>query len=249
MPHRALAGGIAEGRKEGTRKRVILKLPLGMPLHGERERGSSAHPERFDDAVGRARLDLEIASELPYPLGVERIHRDRRLAGETMKHAAWRELHFVRRAVLLVDGRGFIFAMAVEAGHFVQLLPERTAEGDVHLLEAATDREQRHSCLDDMRDQRQCRRVTVGIVERTGLARRPLIAMRLDVRGAAGQEDAVEVGEELADVIALAQGRNQHSMRSSTLHHRADVLLADAMKVMMPQQTPVGWNSDQGFAS
>jgi hypothetical protein len=72
--------------------------------------------------------------------------------------------------------------------------------------------------------------------------------MRLDVRGTAGQQDRIEVGRELPHIEHVAQCGNQDRYRLSPFRHCFDVLLADAVEVVMAQQTPIRRNADDGFA-
>ena len=111
------------------------------------------------------------------------------------------------------SGSLLVLAVIREPGHLVHLLPERTAEGDVHFLEAAADAEQRHAARDRKRYERQGRGVAMRVVRRASVAGRAGIAMRLDVRGAAGQEHTVDAFEQLLDRDQRIERGNQHRDR------------------------------------
>src|ERR1035437_9358657 len=49
----ALATGFAKGRKNGAVKKVLPKMPLGVPLHGTGKRMGALHFKRFDQTVRR----------------------------------------------------------------------------------------------------------------------------------------------------------------------------------------------------
>ena len=86
----------------------------------------------------------------------------------------------------------------------------RAAERHVQFLDAAADGEQRHAALDRPADQRQGRRVAVGIVGAVGLAGVAAIEFRVHVRLRARQHDAVDRVEKLVEVEPVAERRHQH---------------------------------------
>src|SRR5262249_58947847 len=101
---------------------------------------------------------------------------------------------------------------------------QRPAEGDIHLLEAATDAENRHSGLDCLADERQRGRIACRIMQRAGGARGPLIPVWLDVRGTAGEEESVELLEQLIELELLGKGGDKERRGARRLHHGARIL-------------------------
>jgi len=71
----------------------------------------------------------------------------------------------------------FVITMIQQARHFVQSLRECTAHGNIDFLKAAADAEYRNAGVDRTRDQRQCRRITRGIMQGTGNARISIVPM------------------------------------------------------------------------
>ena len=123
----------------------------------------------------------------------------------------------------------------VEVARLVlQLLAERAAEGDVHLLEAAADAEYRQAGGDRGLDHRQRGRVALRVVPGAGIRSGPLVAMRLDIRGAAGEQDAVE-GLEPVVQVTIAERGHEHGRRVRRLGDRVDVLFADGMEPVRAQ--------------
>src|ERR1700756_3805471 len=184
----ALTAGLPERCEQRPRKRITHHLPLRVPLYRERKALRVAHPERLDHSVRRARFDRELGPEAIDPLAVERIHANAVARGEGPHPPAGLERRVARRAVLPLERLRPVVAMIEMPRHLVQLLVQRAAEGDVHLLEAATDTEHRHSRRHGLADQGKRRRIARRVMERPGRARRPLVPVRLDVRGAAGEE-------------------------------------------------------------
>ena len=114
-----------------------------------------------------------------------------------------RALDLMRRRILRLERQTGVLAMIEIAGQVLKLLRQRAAERDIDFLEAAADTENRQPRIHRARDQRQCRRVALRIVQRPRRRSRAEIAMRLDVRRAPGEENPVEGAEPLAQV-ALA---------------------------------------------
>ncbi len=138
--------------------------------------------------------------------------------------------------------------MVLHARDLLHLLPELAAEGDVHFLEATADREQGQARGDDVRNERQRRRVTMRIVQRVRIAGRPRIAMRLDIRRAAREQDAVQRPEQLVEVT-LTQRRNQQRDGVGRFRDRGDVLLPDTVEGVRAEDPAIRGNPDQWFAA
>ena len=112
-----------------------------MPLHSERKTRSIVHTKRLDHSVWSTCLDIETFTQLLHALGMERIDADPVLPGELAQDPACLEHHLVRGAVLQIEFPVMILTVITETGNLVQLLPERAAKGDIHLLEAAAYRQ------------------------------------------------------------------------------------------------------------
>src|SRR5262245_5122033 len=93
-PLRPLTGSPAELCEQRARKRVVCELPLGVPLHRQRERRRIAHAEGFDQAVRRLRLDLQVTPQRLHALRVQRVDVQSIAAGQAMQQAAANQLDF-----------------------------------------------------------------------------------------------------------------------------------------------------------
>ena len=103
----------------------------------------------------------------------------------------------------LVDGVGRTAALAVhDVGDLGQVLLERAAQRHVEHLVAAADAEQRQAEVAGGAGQRQLEHVGVGMA--AGDVGRGLgaVVLRVDV-AAAGQQQAVESGHHLVDVVGI----------------------------------------------
>jgi len=63
----------------------------------------------------------------------------------------------------------------------MQSLRERAAHRNIDLLKTAADAEHRNACADRARDERQCRCITRGIVQRAGNARAAIVSAWLHI--------------------------------------------------------------------
>jgi hypothetical protein len=124
-----------------------LSAPFRVPLHAERKRERVGDAHRLDDAVWRPCLDGQARAEPVDTLRVQRIDPDPFAAGEPRELTARHQLHVVRRSVLDLERVVRVFFVHFDARELMQLLVERATVGDVELLEAAADREQRQSGL------------------------------------------------------------------------------------------------------
>ncbi len=201
-------------RRRTSRVKMGSSSPAtrGATAPRARSRGPSApgmpsiRPSRARASTSRSRPSCRTpwaCSELTITRGV---------ACEPAQVAARHQVHLVRRRVLLLERLRLVLAVIRHARHVLHLLPQRAAERDVHLLEAAADGEQRQARFDRARDQRQRRRIPMRVVQRVRIARRPGVSRRLDVRRAARQQDAVEPLERLVEV---RQRRAPESARAS----------------------------------
>jgi glutamine synthetase len=74
----------------------------------------------------------------------------------------------------------------------MHLLVQAAAEGDVQLLDAAADRQQRQAASDRLADQRQGGRVALRVMLVRGQALRDAVMVRLHVRRAARDQQPID---------------------------------------------------------
>ena len=170
-----------------------------------------------------------------------------------MQQAALDDVDVMRRRIVHVGVGRLGRAMIAPTIDLVHELVQRAAQRHVDLLQAATDREQRHAAIDRVPDQRQGGGVAGGIVGRAGPAFLAVM-MRLDIGRAAGQQHAVERVEQPVErvghggVIAQfrAEGRDQDRQGADGADRGLDVLFAHRV---MPAAAPVlletGGNADE----
>ena len=103
---------------------------------------------------------------------------------------------------------------------------ERTAEGDVEFLHAAADGEERDAAADSAADEAKGNGVAVGVLGGAFGVRGAAVEFGLDVAAAAGEEDAIEAGEEGVDVGFHAVGRDEDGDRAAEAVDGADVGVA-----------------------
>ena len=103
------------------------------------------------------------------------------------------------------------------ARHLVQALMQGPAEGDVHL---PADPEQRHAPANRAPHEGEAEVVTAGVAD--VLSRRRLLAvvMRLDVRHAAGQHDAVDRIEHGVRVQPVPEGGDEKGQGAGGVQNR-----------------------------
>ena len=104
---------------------------------------------------------------------------------------------------------------------------QRAAEGDVHLLQAAADAEDRHAAGDAGLRQRQRDVVAMDVVGLVLRVRLGLEAGRMHIGARAGQQDAVDGVEQRADVGDLGRAGKHQRQGAGDVGDRAQVALAD----------------------
>jgi gamma-glutamylputrescine oxidase len=217
-----------------------------VPLHGERETLRATHAERFDDAVWRAGFHDQPLGQPLDALVVERVHSNAIGIGEAAQYAALFQHNVVGGAILDIERLRFIVSMVEEAGDFVQLLVERAAEGDIHLLEAAAYAQHRDSAIDGLGDERERGRVPVLVVQCAGSACGAGVMQRLHVGWATREKETIDDFEQLIDGDELAQRGDQERYRVGRFHDRTEVLLSDRVKRVMTDHSPIGRQSNDG---
>ena len=123
-------------------------LPFGMPLHAQIEAPCAAASRTLRPARRGARLDAQAPAPSGSPPGVHRIHFDRRLPDDRIKHAARLNVDRCAQAYCFIGARVGWRAVVVMPGYLVHRLVQRAAQRHVRFLEAAADREQRDAALD-----------------------------------------------------------------------------------------------------
>src|SRR5262249_27232309 len=131
-------------------------------------------------------------SQAVHALAMQRVDRDPILSRELPKQSARLEGYLVRGTVLDFQLAALVFAVVHFAFDVMDLLMEGPAEGDVHFLESAADAQYGHTRGDSLADQRQRGRIPGRIVQGSRVARRSGVVMRLYVRGASGEYQAIQ---------------------------------------------------------
>jgi hypothetical protein len=161
---------LAERFKQGAVDRIALRIVFRMPLHAERKARRIGNPNRFDGAVLRGALDDHALAGFENSLTMQRVDPDRLAAEQPRKGAAGDQADVM--AVGENDGRIGMDFTVLEPRHpmidaswqLADLRMQRTAEGDVHLLQAAADPEQRNAAGDADLRQRQRHFVAMQVV-------------------------------------------------------------------------------------
>jgi hypothetical protein len=120
-------------------------------------------------------------------------------------------------------------AMVEAARQIADLRMQCAAERHVHLLEAAADAEERHPAREAGRDERQCDRIAVLIIRLVtgmGLLLEP---GRMDVGAGTREQDAIDDGEEIADVGHGRRSREHQRKSPGDLGHGPEVVLTDEL--------------------
>ena len=102
--------------------------------------------------------------------------------------------------------------------------------GDVHLLQAAADAEQRHAARDAGLDQLERQRVAARVI---GLVARVFVLAemaRMHIGARAGEQDAVDGVEQRADIGDLRRAGKDQRQRARGLGDRAQIALADPLR-------------------
>src|SRR5580658_1677826 len=240
------AAGRAEFGKQSSRERVIAGTPFRVPLHRERKLWCALDAKRLHHSVRCARFHGKTASELTHALGMERVHADPIGAGDAPQLSIGLEDHLVCELVLPLDRQRLVLAVIHVAGYLVQLLPQRAPEGDVHLLEAATNAEHRNTGRDRTRNQRQGGFIAMRIVQRALRTRLAAVMAWLDIGGTPHEQQPVERLEQFLELQLAADRRHQQRQTAGTIEHRSDILLASQVVrlVVLAEQASIRRNAD-----
>jgi hypothetical protein len=122
---------------------------------------------------------------------------------------------------------------------------QAAAQGHVHFLQAAADRQHRHFHLDRQRHDAQRRGIAGGIVQVAGVAGFAAVVMGFDVAVGAGEQQAVQVFQHRAQVQRRGQRGDQHRQAACPVHHRAYVFFAHRLEGVMPDLFAIRGQTDQ----
>ena len=150
---------------------------------------------------------------------------------------------------LLLEGPVRRHAVVHPPRDLPDLRVERAAEGDVELLEAAADAEDRHTACHAFADERQGHRVAVRIEGAVLLGRLVPVVARVDVRPPAGEDEAVARLDQVADRPDPGKRRHHQRNRSGQVGDRLDVGDADRLDgVFVVDDVGVADDADDGLA-
>ena len=122
-------------------------------------------------------------------------------------------------------------AVVHAAGDLADFRVQRTAEGDVHLLQAAANAEDRHAPGDAGLRQRQRDVVAVDVVGLVPLMRLGLEARRVNIGPRPGQNHPVDDVEQRGDVGNLGRAREHQRQRPRHVGDRAQIALSDHLRL------------------
>ena len=145
---------------------------------------------------------------------MDRVHAKRLGAEDAGERAARLEVDVLADGEALVLDVGDRRPVVHPPREEVELRDQRPAEGDVQLLHAAADGEERHATADRGADQGEGEGVAVGVVGLGFRRRRGTVEGGVDVRAAAGEEDAVDPVEEGVEVDPAGERRHHERDRA-----------------------------------
>jgi pimeloyl-ACP methyl ester carboxylesterase len=238
----------AERLEERSRHRVDGRVPLGVPLHRQREARRVPDDQRLGRLVGRPALDDDPGRPLQDPLPVQRVHHDLGRAEHLVEPPALGEPHRMADRELLLERRVGGHAVVHPTRNLADLGVQRAAEGDVELLEPAADAEDRHPARHALVDERQRHGVPVGVEGAVLLGRLVAVVLRVHVRPPAGEDEAVAGLHELGDGGDPRQRRDQERNRAGQVGDRLDVGDAHRLhRVLVVDQMRVADDADDGL--
>ncbi len=150
------------------------------------------------------------------------------------------------RCIPGIQGLAGLFIMAVvhEWLHFMHVLVEAAAQGDVHFLKPAADAQHGNARNDGRIQQRQGRGIPCRIMSSARRAGRSLIMERFDIGGGAGKEDAVQTVQNIGRGKQLRQGRKNHRHALGCAGYCLDILVATDVIGMQTDLPGAGGDAD-----
>src|SRR5215472_17151136 len=145
---------LAERAKQRAVHRIALRIVFCMPLHAQVKPRSAGDADGLDRAILRHALDHDPVARLQNALTMQGVHADGLAAEDARENAARHQPDLV--AVGKDNGRvgmdlarlGARHAVVQAAGQLADLVMQRAAERDVHLLKAAADPQDGHATRD-----------------------------------------------------------------------------------------------------
>ena len=204
-------GPLRQKPRTARGKRVVVELPLGMPLHSERERRRSVRekPRRLHPGPEPR---LEVAPEGLHALECSEFTVMRAVPASRSNTPP--RVSSISCAGAYCSSSG---ASGPRDGFAAPRLRAASARACRRTRRSSPESRDKSPAaaarLDDVRNHRQRRRVPGHIVQRARIARRPAVPMRFDVRRAAGQQDAIEVREQLTRFEPVTERRDQPAPR------------------------------------
>ena len=195
--------------------RVLRRLPLRMPLHGQGELLGARQMNRFNQTILGMGQRLDTVTQLVQGLTVQRIDREIGLAHQLGKPATRHRTHAVAVGILHVHRRAGVFTVIIHARYFVDLLVDIAAEGHVDFLHATADRKQRQATGQRRANQWNIKQITVFILTLGWGQVFLAVEGRIDIAARTGQVHAIDHRQVLVDVVGTAAtGRQQrHTAR------------------------------------
>ena len=172
----------AEGLEQRPRHRIVGGVPLRMPLHRHGEAGRCLDHDRLRRRVGRIALDDDAPAAVEDALAVQRVHQHLARPEQAVERPAVGEADDMAMLELLLQRAVRRHPVVDPPRDLADLRVQRPAEGDVELLKAAADAEDRHAARHALPDQRQRHRIAVRIEGAVLLGRR----VTVEARGVAG---------------------------------------------------------------
>jgi hypothetical protein len=162
-------------------------------------------------------------------LAMERVDADAAGAEHRREAASFLDDHVLADAVGDVEFLHVGLAVIPDARQVLNFGCERAAERDVEFLNAATDGEKRHAALQRAGDERQAGRVAAGIEGAVALLGLGSIERGMDVRAGATCQHAVDPVEDLVDVVAGLECRDEEGHDAGAFDGGADILMGNDM--------------------
>jgi DNA polymerase I len=249
---------LAQRRRESFKQfaihRIVLRVILGVPLHAERKAGRLRDADRLNGAVIGDAFDHDAFARLEDALAVQRIDPNAFGTEQFGKDAAGRQPHVMAVGKHhLHIGMEFAVRQARRAvidaaGQVADFRMQGAAEGDVHLLKAAADAEQRHAARDAGLDQSQRQRVAGMVVRLAARMRFMPEQARMHIGARAGEQDAVDRIKERADIGDLGRAGEDKGQGACRLGDRAQIALAHTLcgKLALHQMQAAN-HADDGF--
>ena len=200
-----------------------------MPLNAERKAWRVGDADRLDRAVLGDALDHDPRARLENALPMQRVYADG-LAAEELREGAARNQVNIVAVGKDHGGVGMNFAV-LQSRHAMVHAPRQlpdlrmqcAAKGDVHLLEATADAEDRDAAGYARLRQRQGHGVAMLVVGLMPGVRLGLEPGRMDVGAGACQQHAVDDIQQRVDIGDIRRARKHQRQGTCNLRDRAQI--------------------------